>query len=157
MSSRPPATIRPATRHEVEAVLDMYEWLFAPPGSVPPGWDRERAAARLLAAMEREDCAVLVAESPDNRLIGLCSAYIDLDSVRFGRRCWVEDLAVDPGERSRGVGAALLAEARRWAAARGATHLELDTGEARADAQRFYERERPAWRSISYAWVLEGD
>jgi GNAT superfamily N-acetyltransferase len=75
--------------------------------------------------------------------------------VRFGRRCWVEDLAVDPESRSQGIGAALLAEARRWAEARGATHLELDTAEARTDARRFYERERPSWRSISYAWRLD--
>jgi GNAT superfamily N-acetyltransferase len=84
----------------------------------------------------------------------LCTAYLDLDSVRFGPRCWVEDLAVDPGTRSQGVGHALLGAARRWARDAGATHLELDTAEARTDARRFYERERPSWRSISYAWKL---
>ena len=30
----------------------------------------------------------------------------------------------------------------------------LDSGEARADAHRFYERERPSWRSVSFAWEL---
>jgi GNAT superfamily N-acetyltransferase len=96
---------------------------------------------------------VLVAER-DDRLVGVCTAYLDLDSVRFGLRCWVEDLAVRRDSRSAGVGAALLAEARRWAKRAGATHLELDTAESRTDARRFYERERPSWRSISYAWRL---
>jgi GNAT superfamily N-acetyltransferase len=77
--------------------------------------------------------------------------------VRFGRRCWVEDLAVDPGRRSQGIGGGLLDEAASWAASKEATHLELDTAETRTDAQRFYERRRPAWRSISYAWLLGGE
>ena len=76
------------------------------------------------------------------RLVGLCTAYIDLLSVRYGLRCWVEDLAVDPELRSQGIGADLLD--RRASSGRASTaprHLELDSGEARTDAHRFYERE----------------
>jgi GNAT superfamily N-acetyltransferase len=149
-------TIRHAGPEDEHAILVAYEWLLAPPGSRPRAWNRERAAAALAEAIESDRSAVFVAE--DSRgtdgVVGLCTAYLDLHSVRFGLRCWVEDLAVDPGRRSEGIGRALLARAREWAAERGATHLELDTGEARADAQRFYERERPSWRSISYAWEL---
>jgi GNAT superfamily N-acetyltransferase len=74
--------------------------------------------------------------------------------LRYGLRCWVEDLAVDPSRRSRGIGKALLDAAKAWAAERGATHLELDTGIARGDAQRFYEREAPIAKGISYSWSL---
>ena len=74
--------------------------------------------------------------------------------MRFGPRCWVEDLAVSPEHRSQGVGKALLDRAKGWARERGATHLELDSGEAREAAHRFYERERPSWRSICFAWEL---
>ena len=87
-------------------------------------------------------------------LLGLCTVYLDLNSVRFGRRAWVEDLAVSPANRSQGVGKALLDAAKDWAREQGATHLELDSGEARADAHRFYEREDPSWRSICFAWKL---
>jgi GNAT superfamily N-acetyltransferase len=146
--------IREARRGEEDAVLAMYEWLFAAPGSVPPVWDPARASAALGDAIDSERAAVLVAEQ-EGRLVGLCTAYLDLDSVRFGRRCWVEDLAVEPRRRSQGIGGALLDAAGRWAAGRGATHLELDTGEARTDAQRFYERRGPAWRSMSYAFLLD--
>ena len=59
---------------------------------------------------------------------------------------------MDPGFRSAGVGARLLGRAREWAAARGASHLELDSGEARTDAHRFYEREGANVRSISFGW-----
>lgn len=78
-------------------------------------------------------------------LVGFCTAYLEFSSVRFGRRCWVEDLAVDPERRSQGVGAALLGAAKGWARSAGATHLELDSGLARPDAHRFYE---PALRVL---------
>jgi GNAT superfamily N-acetyltransferase len=147
------ADVRPALPEEVERVLGMYEWLFAPPGSVPPGWDPDRAQKALGEAIEAEESTVLVAEHR-GELLGFASAYLDLNSVRFGRRCWVEDLAVSPEHRSQGVGKALLEAAKDWARERGATHLELDSGEARTDAHRFYEREDPAWKGLQYTWVL---
>jgi GNAT superfamily N-acetyltransferase len=131
----------------------MYEWLFAPPGSVPPRWDPERARAALAQAIESPESEVLVAEHR-GELLGLATAYLELNSVRYGPRCWVEDLAVSPEHRSQGVGKALLDAAKDWGRERGATHLELDSGEARADAHRFYEREEPAWRGYQYSWEL---
>src|SRR5215211_3469655 len=101
------AKVREAVPAEVERVLGMYEWLFAAPGSVPPRWDVERARAAIAAAIADEEAAVLVAEHR-SELLGLCTAYLDMNSVRFGPRCWVEDLAVSPERRSQGVGKALL-------------------------------------------------
>ena len=108
----------------------------------------------LRGAIESHDACVLVAEAGDGALIGICTAYQDLHSVRFGYRAWVEDLAVDPGRRSEGVGKALLDAAKAWARERGATHLELDSAEARSDAHRFYEREGPSYRSLCFGWEL---
>lgn len=146
--------IRSAKPGEEESILAAYEWLFAPPGSRPPHWDPERAKRPLGEAIRSPDAEVLVADDGAGEIVGLCTAYLDLRSVRFGLRCWVEDLAVHPDHRSRGIGTQLLIAARAWARSRGATHLELDTAESRTDAQRFYDHQDPAWRSISYAWVL---
>jgi GNAT superfamily N-acetyltransferase len=96
---------------------------------------------------------VLVAAA-DGRLVGFCTAYQDLHSVRFGYRAWVEDLAVDPERRSQGIGKALLDAAKDWARERGATHLELDSALARTDAHRFYEREGAEYKSFSFGWTL---
>lgn len=148
-----PAAIRHAQPSDLDAVIDAYEWLFAPPGSRPPSWDEGAARRRLADAIGGENAAVLLAGEP-GEVLGVCTAYIDFESVRFGRRCWVEDLAVDPSRRSQGIGAELLSAVKEWARGRGATHLELDSGEGRTDAHRFYERENPSWRSISYAWEL---
>jgi GNAT superfamily N-acetyltransferase len=147
------AIVREAIEGEEERVLPLYEWLFGEPGSVPPGWDPQRARRALAEAIAAPESAVLIAEDGDE-LIGLCTAYLELNSVRFGRRCWVEDLAVDPRRRSQGVGGRLLDAAADWARGRGATHIELDTGLARTDAQRFYERRQPDSIGYSYSWRL---
>jgi GNAT superfamily N-acetyltransferase len=145
--------IRAAEPGDRHALVAAYDWLFAPPGSTPSQWDAERAAERLSAAMASGASEVLVADV-EGAVVGICTVYLDIESVRFGRRAWVEDLAVHADHRSAGHGKALLDAAKDWARERGATHLELDSGEARADAHRFYERERPSWRSISFGWEL---
>jgi len=151
-------SIREAASTDLEPIIEAYEWLFAPPGGRPDGWDEERARAAVLEAIESPRAAYLVAiASQDGSLAGICSAYLDLNSVRYGPRCWVEDLAVAPGMRSQGIGEDLLAQARAWAAGQGATHLELDTGEARVDAQRFYDRLGPDQRTFAYGWTLPAD
>ena len=145
--------VRAAAAGEEEAIVPLYEWLFAPPGSRPGSWDERRAAVALRDAIDSHDACVLVADD-GGELIGICTAYQDIHSVRFGDRAWVEDLAVHPDRRSRGVGRALLGAARDWARERGATHLELDSADTRADAHRFYEREGAAYRAISFGWEL---
>jgi GNAT superfamily N-acetyltransferase len=116
-------------------------------------WDPEQAGARLAAAIASDHAEILVADAGDS-ITGICSVYDEFDSVRFGHRAWIEDLAVDPQRRSQGIGKALLDGAKAWARERGASHIELDSAEVRADAHRFYEREEPSWRSVSFGWIL---
>jgi GNAT superfamily N-acetyltransferase len=146
--------VRAARDGEEGRILAMYEWLFAPPGSKPPQWEEKRAIAALRQAIDSQDAAILVAEGDAGELLGICTAYFELNSVRFGDRVWVEDLAVHPERRSEGIGKRLLDAARDWARERGATHLELDSAEARSDAHRFYEREGAKYRSYSFGWEL---
>jgi GNAT superfamily N-acetyltransferase len=145
--------IREARPDDAAAIVAAYEWLFAPPGLRPPGWDPRLAAERLGRLIEATDRTAFVADN-DGAVVGICTVALDLESVRFGQRAWVEDLAVHPDQRSAGHGKALLDAAKHWARERGATHLELDSGEARADAHRFYVRERPDYRSIQFGWGL---
>jgi GNAT superfamily N-acetyltransferase len=145
--------IREARPDDAAAIVAAYEWLFAPPGLRPPDWDPRLAAERLGRLIEAADRTAFVAER-DGAIVGICTVALDLESVRFGQRAWVEDLAVHPDQRSAGHGKELLDAAKDWARERGATHLELDSGEGRADAHRFYERERPDYRSIQFGWGL---
>jgi GNAT superfamily N-acetyltransferase len=146
--------IRPAEAGEEERLLALYEWLFAPPGAKPPQWEEKRAAAALRQAIDSPDAAILVAVGDGGELLGICTAYYELHSARFGNRVWVEDLAVHPERRSEGIGKGLLDAAKDWASERGATHLELDSALARTDAHRFYEREGAQYRSYSFGWEL---
>jgi GNAT superfamily N-acetyltransferase len=145
--------IREAQAGEAAALVAAYEWLFAPPGARPPQWDAARASSRLDAVAGAGDATLLVADV-DGTVVGICSVYLDIESVRFGQRAWVEDLAVHPDHRSAGHGKALLDAAKDWARAHGAAHLELDSAETRADAHRFYEREQPSYRSVCFGWQL---
>ena len=143
--------IRPARLDEADAVLAGYEWLFAPPGSRPASWNPDWARIALLDAIDSDSSNVLIAVAGE-RVVGICTAYLDLLSVRYGLRCWVEDLAVDPESRSLGIGSALLTAAREWATARGASHLELNSAAARTDAHRFYAREGAGDPAFSFEW-----
>jgi GNAT superfamily N-acetyltransferase len=145
--------IRAATTADIDGLIAGYEWLFAPPGSRPPMWDEANARERLALAIAGDDANVFVAEV-DGAIVGFCTVYYDIPSVRFGQRSWVEDLAVDDSRRSQGLGKALLDAAKDWARAKGASHLELDSAFTRPEAHRFYEREAPSWSSRSFGWVL---
>jgi GNAT superfamily N-acetyltransferase len=90
----------------------------------------------------------------DGRLIGFCTVYLDLESVRMGQRAWLNELAVDPEHRSEGVGRQLLAQAIEWAGNQGATHVMLDSGTARVDAHRFYRRENPNLEAACFGWLI---
>jgi ribosomal protein S18 acetylase RimI-like enzyme len=145
--------IRAARQDELEDVARTYEWLFAPPGSRPRQWELGHALEALGEAVSSDGASVLIAEH-ESEIVGLCTVYDDIESVRYGRRAWVEDLAVHPERRSLGIGKRLLDAAKDWARARGATHLELDSAVTREAAHRFYERELPSWRSVCFGWEL---
>jgi GNAT superfamily N-acetyltransferase len=142
-----------AVADEADKLALLYEWLFAPPGVRPARWTPERGAAAIRRTMASDTAVILVARRGDD-LVGFCTAYEEFESVRFGRRVWVEDLAVHPDYRSHGIGKQLLDEAKRWAQQRAADRLALDSSEARTDAHRFYERQHPSWRSVSFGWEL---
>ena len=70
------------------------------------------------------------------------AGYRYYDKLFSGRNLYVDDLVTDSGHRSRGYGGKLLAWLIDEARARGCVQLELDSGVQRADAHRFYFRER---------------
>lgn len=116
------------------------EQLFAPPGGRAPGYTAERGHEGFRKAVQDADSDVLLALNGE-RLVGLASVYRDLFSIRYGQRCWLQDLVVDSGARSEGIGRGLLDAATEWARERRCTHLQLGSGMGRKDAHRFYLRE----------------
>lgn len=113
------------------------EELFEPPGVRAPGYAPERGRAGFKYAVHDRDAEVLLAVE-DGRVVGLASVYADILSIRYGPRCWLQDLVVTATHRERGIGARLMDAATEWGRERGCTHLELSSGEGRKDAHRFY-------------------
>ena len=130
-------SIRLATAGDEVAALDLMEELFEPPGMRPDDFTRDRARTGFQRYVADKSGDVLLAETGGS-LVGLANVYVDIPSIRFGTRCWLEDLVVTSAQRSTGVGRRLLEAATAWARERGCTHLELDSGNARKDAHRFY-------------------
>ena len=153
MSVLAAARAREAGDPDVPALVAAYEWLFAPPGARPADWDPDRAARTLRDLIADPRAAVLVAGGAGD-VDGLCTVALHPPSVRFGERAWVADLAVHPDRRGRGTGRLLLDAARDWARRHGAHVLELESALGRIDAHRFYERERPDRRALSFGWEL---
>lgn len=85
---------------------------------------------------ENTSLNVLVAELGD-QIVGFI--VLSIVPAITGLRAWVDDLAVAPQQRRRGIGQLLVEAAIQWASRHGATHLFLDTGRGNPDAQDFYQ------------------
>ncbi|HEY7268259.1 MAG TPA: GNAT family N-acetyltransferase [Dehalococcoidia bacterium] len=141
--------IREATTGDTQRILELMEELMAPPGARPPDYSNEGATARIHYSIVSPDATVLLAEV-DGVVVGLATLYVTFPAVRYGLRCWLEDLVTTSSMRSVGVGKTLLDAATDWARARGCTHLMLDSGNARNDSHRFYLREGMDQHSITF-------
>ncbi|MDO8615141.1 MAG: GNAT family N-acetyltransferase [Dehalococcoidia bacterium] len=149
---QPSFTIRPATPADEEAALVLMKELFAPPGRRAPGYTPARGRAGFRRAVQDAHSDVLLALDGE-RVVGLASVYRDILSIRYGQRCWLQDLVVAPACRSRGVGRLLLDAATDWARQRGCTHLQLSSGMGRVDAHRFYRREGMGEEYLFERWL----
>jgi GNAT superfamily N-acetyltransferase len=147
-------TVRPASLKDAKTVVLLIEELFEPPGRRPPDYTRERAHENLRRYLEGPDGDVLLALAGDT-VVGLATVYIDLPSIRYGLRCWVEDLVVTSSRRSGGVGRRLVDAATEWARERGCTHLQLESGHGRKDAHRFYRANGVPEYGLVFKRVIE--
>ena len=106
--------IRPAVPADEEAALALIEELFEEPGARPRRYSPERGREGFRHAVQHPETEVLLAVDGDT-IVGLASVYADFLSIRYGKRCWLQDLVVSKSRRSEGIGALLLAAAADWA------------------------------------------
>ncbi len=123
--------VRSAMPADEAPVLGLFEELLHPPGRRPRDYTRERGAAGFRHALANPDADILLGVAEDGSIVGLASVYVDLESIRFGRR--------------------LLDAATAWARERGCTHLQLNSAAARKDAHRFYLANGMAQASLNFA------
>lgn len=73
-----------------------------------------------------------------------------LETLAQGRHLFVDDLVTRSTDRSRGHGRALFLWLCEHARQKDCESLALDSGRARKDAHRFYEREGMEYRSLRF-------
>lgn len=130
-------TIRQATRSDIERLIPLLEALCALEQDF--GFDEARQRAGLGLLVDRPCCCVMLAEQ-DGRAVGMCTAQIVISTAEGGPSALVEDVVVGAGFRGRGLGRCLLNRLGRWAAAQGATRLQLLADRDNESALAFYER-----------------
>jgi GNAT superfamily N-acetyltransferase len=130
--TEPPVLIRTASPDDVPALAALATYLGY---ATTPDAMRER----LDRITPRDDYETYVAER-DGRVVGFAGVMHGLSYVYDPPYARLLSLVVEPGERGRGTGAALVAAAERWAREHGAAQLHLTTALHRDGAHRFYER-----------------
>jgi GNAT superfamily N-acetyltransferase len=83
----------------------------------------------------------LVAAEVDGEVRAVAGFRV-IEMLRTGKSLEIDDLITDQSARSLGLGAQLMAWLRAEASRQGCNTVELDSAVVRADAHRFYFRER---------------
>ena len=136
------ATVREAGASDVEAVVSAIESLLGELGGRSP--QRSELEAETRAHLDDpEGSSVLIAEA-DGGIVGVLSASWQRAIHVPGVYATIQDLWVDEGWRSRGVGAELVEAIASQARARGVSRLEVglprETFAAIASTESFYRR-----------------
>jgi len=135
------AHIRPVRIEDARSVATLATQLGYPSSEA-------QLAERIPHVLGLDDAAAMVAEDA-----GAVVAWIHVELRRTlvaDQEAQVMALVVDERCRGRGIGAALMSEAERWARERGAVKLRVGSRTTREGAHRFYEREGYALAKTSH-------
>jgi len=130
--------VRLARPRDREAVLVLLLAQLDEHGIATPPAAIACALDGLMADAQRG--AVLVA-TVDGRVAGIAALSAMWTLEHGGPAMWLDELYVEPSQRGRGIGRALLAAAGDAARGRGARTLDLEVDAAHARAERLYARE----------------
>ncbi len=148
-------TVRFVTREDHEAwhrlwdaYCDFYETTM-PPGVTAATWQR------LLDDAE-PDFFGLVAER-EGEVIGIANCVLHGTTWAIARRCYLNDLFVDPAIRGSGAGKALIEYLQRLGGQQGWDKIHWLTAETNSRARRLYDQFAPASGFIQYAIPVKAE
>lgn len=125
-------SIRPCTFDDLGAVIPLLEQLW--PGVT---MDRERLVPVFRKGLESSDQYYFCGEAQGD-LIAFCAMTLKNSIKREGPLTLIDELVVDSRARGLGLGEIMLNHAIEWARDRGCTVIELESGNQREAAHRFY-------------------
>ncbi len=140
--------IRDCRESDFDMVLPLLRQLW-PDTMIEMGTQRRVFARALQEPGIRYICA-----EDGGVIVGFLSLTSRESLYRQGRLAYLDEIVVEEGHRSRGVGAALLRGAEELAREAGCNLLELDSAFHRADAHRFYEREGYVKTGFTFEKIL---
>jgi GNAT superfamily N-acetyltransferase len=124
--------VRPAKASDAKRIAELSGQLGYPAKT-------REISGRLRNIKRAPQHAVLVAESPENGVIGWVHVSVE-PQVGVELRAEVNGLVVADEERSRGAGAVLLRSAEKWARAHGCRNMSVRSNVLRERAHQFYVR-----------------
>ena len=127
--------VRPAGPADLEALVPLFDGYRRFYGEAA---DLDLARRFIGERLSRMDTVIFLAEV-GGKPAGFTHLFPIFSSTRCRRLWLLNDLFVDPGNRTHGVGKALLLAARAYAESTGACGLELATAHTNVTAQRLYE------------------
>jgi len=130
--------VRPARFGDLDDLVRLLSLLFSIEADFQPDPERQRRGLALMLS-DPGQRAVLVVER-EGRVRGMVTAQLVVSTAEGGASALVEDMVVDEAERGHGLGRLLLQAIEAWAAARGATRLQLLADRENAPALAFYAR-----------------
>ena len=148
-----PVSIRPAVASDGPVILSLADRLpaFGPSTRTAAEIaERERAALADALARPSDGSAVLVAEQPTRRVVGVILLESRRDYFTNESHGYVSILAVSSEAEGQGVGRALLKAAEDWARAKQFTKLTLAVFTDNIRAKEVYERQ--GWRAELETW-----
>jgi ribosomal protein S18 acetylase RimI-like enzyme len=128
--------VRAATTEDAEIIHALACELAGAVGDSPPGFENVRE--RLAELLEEPRARIIVAEGRDGSVVGVASLWIKPDLAHGDTVVEVPMLVVTEESRGEGVGKALMEEAQRLAAGRGANLIELVATTQNVAAREFY-------------------
>ncbi|WP_349367642.1 GNAT family N-acetyltransferase [Salinarimonas sp.] len=133
--------IREAREGDLEPIVRLHaEDTLGGHGDVWSEETRGAYAAAFQRIVTSEDHALFVAERGAEVVGTFQVSAIPCLTGRGATRVKLEAVQVRADQRSRGIGAALIAAAEDWARSRGAAFVELTSNVARTGSHRFYAR-----------------
>ena len=122
----PPFWIEPLVgERDLDGVIEVEAESFTNP------WTREMYASEL---RDGSVCHILVVRTDERPVVGFCAFWLVCDEIH------INNLAIRPGLRGRGLGTALVCEVLAQAQALGATRATLEVRESNVAALRLYKR-----------------
>tara|TARA_B110000438_G_C15408063_1_gene476312 strand:- start:38 stop:493 length:456 start_codon:yes stop_codon:yes gene_type:complete len=118
---------------EVARLFNLYRIFYKQPD------DLERAHQFIKGRMEMKESIIFVSNNADGTLSGFVQLYPSFCSVSTIPMLILYDLFVDPDTRTKGIGRALMNQARQYAQENGFKRLELSTAKDNFIGQSLYE------------------